>query len=224
MRPLVIVRPEPAATATAQAAGKLGMRPVILPLFAIGPLDWEAPDPSGFDALLLTSANAVRHAGGELGRLSSLPAHCVGEATAAAAREASITVASVGDGGVDALLATIPFGTRLLHLCGTDRRAPAEAGHSIRSIPVYRSAEIDPGEALAGIEGAVVAIHSPRAGSVLGLRAAESGLRRASVALAAISEAAAEAAGDGWEVVAAAERPTDSALLSLALRLCDKRS
>jgi uroporphyrinogen-III synthase len=36
-----------------------------MPLFAIVPLDWTAPDPAQFDGLVLTSANAVRHAGEE---------------------------------------------------------------------------------------------------------------------------------------------------------------
>ena len=165
----------------------------------------------------------IRHGGGEVERLTSLPAYCVGEATAAAAREAGFTVAGTGEGGVDSLLATVPSGTRLLHLSGADRQAPAETGHSIHAIPVYRSVEIDPGNALAGIEGAVVAVHSPRAASVVARRAAELGLGRETVAIAAISEAAAKAAGRGWDTVEVAEHPTDSALLSLAARLCDKR-
>jgi uroporphyrinogen-III synthase len=39
--------------------------------------------------------------------------------------------------------------------------------------------------------------------------------------IAAISAAAAEAVGDGWNEVAIAERPTDEALLALAARLCN---
>ena len=223
MRPLVIVRPEPGATATAKAAAELGLQPVAAPLFSVEPLDWTAPEPAEFDALLLTSANAVRYGRKQLGRLAALPAYCVGQATAAAASHAGLSVAGAGEGGVDDLLAVIPHDIRLLHLCGSDRHAPAQSGHSIRAIPVYRSAEVDPGSALERIEGAVVAVHSPRAASVLARRVAESGLRRGTVAIAAISESAANAAGSGWESVDVAERPTDPALLSLALRLCDKR-
>ena len=217
------MRPEPGASATAKAAEALGLKPIVVPLFEVGPIAWDAPDPGEFDAILLTSANALRHGGGQLDRLASLPAYCVGEATAAAALEAGFTVAGAGEGGVDELLAAIPAGTRLLHLCGADRREPAGAGHSIRSIPVYRSAEVDPGDALAGIKGAVVAVHSPRAASAFARRAEQSGLRRETIAIAAISKAASEAVGDGWEAVEVAERPTDAALLSLASRLCEKR-
>ena len=48
------------------------------------------------------------------------------------------------------------------------------------------------------------------------------GLNRASIQIAAISAAAARAAGTGWARIETAERPTDEALLALAERLCDK--
>jgi uroporphyrinogen-III synthase len=38
----------------------------------------------------------------------------------------------------------------------------------------------------------------------------------------AISDAAAEAAGRGWEAVEVADQPNDEALLALAARLCNK--
>jgi uroporphyrinogen-III synthase len=43
---------------------------------------------------------------------------------------------------------------------------------------------------------------------------------RSRTAIAAISDAAAQAAGTGWERVAAAARPHDAELLSLAARMC----
>jgi uroporphyrinogen-III synthase len=42
------------------------------------------------------------------------------------------------------------------------------------------------------------------------------------VAVAAISAAAADAAGGGWAAIEAAETPTDDALLALVARLCNK--
>jgi uroporphyrinogen-III synthase len=44
---------------------------------------------------------------------------------------------------------------------------------------------------------------------------------RGSVAVAAISEAAAEAAGTGWQAIEATKEPNDDALLALAARLCN---
>jgi uroporphyrinogen-III synthase len=45
---------------------------------------------------------------------------------------------------------------------------------------------------------------------------------RSTIIIAAISQAAAEAAGGGWAAVETAARPTDEALLALAERLCNK--
>ena len=65
-------------------------------------------------------------------------------------------------------------------------------------------------------------VHSPRAGRAFADAADRLGLDRASIQIAAISAAAAEASGTGWARIESAERPTDEALLALAQRLCDK--
>lgn len=223
MRPLVIVRPEPGASATAAAAQQAGLRPLVLPLFRIEPVEWRVPRTSPFDGLLLTSANAVRFGRDELGRLSGLPAYCVGESTAAAARDAGFSIATVGEGGIDALLELLPGNLRLLHLCGTERREPAAPKQTISAVPVYRAAELPPPTSLSQLAGAVVAVHSPRSADRLGVVADETGLRRETIAIVAISGEAAAAAGDGWQSVSAAGEPTDAALLALASSLCNKR-
>lgn len=218
MRPLVVVRPEPGARATARAAEKLGLTAIVMPLFEIEPVEWAAPDPEDFDGLLLTSANALRQAWTELARLVHLRAHCVGEATAAAAREAGLSVATVGTSDLDGLLALLPGDLRLLHLCGVDHREPTSPNQAITHVPVYRAVALPAPDGIADMKAAVVAIHSPRAAS----RLAELIDDRGTVGVAAISAAAAKAAGEGWLTVEAADRPTDSALLALASRLCNK--
>lgn len=220
MRRLFILRPEPGASESGKRARGLGLDPVIVPLFEIMPVDWTAPNPAEFDALLLTSANAVRNAGAQLERVQRLPVHAVGEATAKAARAAGLRVTARGEGGVDALLASIPVESRLLHLCGEDRREPQAPRQQIVAIPVYRSRPRSPDGALSDIAGSVAAVHSPRAAARLAglVPAAE----RASVRIAAISTAAAEAAGDGWACVAIAAAPEDGAVLALAASLCEK--
>ena len=104
MRRVVVLRPEPGASATGKRARKRGLDPIILPLFELEPVAWQAPDPHGFDGLLLTSANAVRMGGDQLKGLRGLPVHAVGEATAKAAREAGFDIASTGNAGIDGLL------------------------------------------------------------------------------------------------------------------------
>jgi uroporphyrinogen-III synthase len=222
MKPLVILRPEPGASATAEAARQCGLDPVVMPLFEVRSVEWEVLEADQFDGLLLTSANAIRHGGAGLGALRILPAHCVGEATARAAREAGFTVASVGSGRVDSLLQSLPDHLRLLHLCGFHRREPMSPRQAIHAVPVYRSDEKSPSDGFGEIEGSVVAIHSPRAGSRFSLLVDEFGLSRGEIEIAAISPEAAEAAGSGWEAVAAAEDPSDGALLAIAARLCNK--
>ena len=219
MRRLVIVRPEPSASATARRARTLGLDAFAMPLFELEPVAWEVPDPCDFDALLLTSANAVQHGGAGLDTLLALPVYAVGEATAAAARDAGFGVAGVGDKDVDRLLGSIPPGVRLLHLCGEHRVEPKS--RPITAVPVYRAAEISAPDRLERITGQTVALHSPRAGTRVAELADRAGVDRGTVRIAAISEAAAFAAGGGWQQCEAADQPTEAALLALAARLCD---
>jgi uroporphyrinogen-III synthase len=213
---MLVLRPEPGASETARRARDLGLEVVAIPLFEVEPVAWAIPAAERFDALLLTSANAVRCAGEGLRQLRALPAHAVGAATADAAREAGLAVASRGDDGVDGLLESLPAELALLHLCGEHRRAPRDARHKITAIPVYRAKAI-PRPELADAKHAVALIHSPRAGE----RFAELVGDRSTVAIAAISAAAAAAVGAGWERVDTAAHPTDDALLALAARLCN---
>ena len=216
MRRLLVLRPEPGASTTVERARELGLDALATPLFEIEPLSWEMRNQEGFDALLLTSANAVRMAGEKRDSLRGLPAYAVGETTALAAREAGLDVAAVGDSGVDHLLSSIPAGQRLLHLCGEDRREPAAPGRRITPVPVYRAKPVERPN-LSGAAAAVALVHSPRAGR----RFAELMDERGSIAIAAISAAAADAVGQGWETVEAAPQPNDEALLALAARLCN---
>jgi uroporphyrinogen-III synthase len=223
MSRVIVLRPEPGATETVERARGLGLEATAVPLFAIEPLEWEAPEPSSFDALLLTSANAVRSAGEQLKDLRGLPVHAVGKATGDAAREAGFDIASSGDAGAERLLRSLEADMKLLHLCGEDRTSPEGARQQITAIPVYRSHAIEPAPNLEAAGAAVVLVHSPRAGKRLGELAGEQGLDRKNISLAAISAAAADEAGEGWKVVEHAERPTDDAVLALAERLCDNR-
>lgn len=215
MKKLLLLRPEPGLSASANRAAVLGLEVLRCSLFRVVPLEWELPDPLHFDALLLTSANAVRHAGEKLARLAGLPVHAVGPSTAAAAREAGFHVETVGSGNVSDLVEQLPPALRLLHLAGEDHRPDGDA--RIERRIVYRSTAIaDPG--LPPLDGLVVAVHSPRAGG----RLAELASARGNTEIVAISDAAAAACGDGWADVAIAEEPTDKSLLALAARLCHK--
>jgi uroporphyrinogen-III synthase len=217
MKRVLVLRPEPGASATVERAREQGLDAFAVPLFEIESLPWAVPDPADIDALLLTSANAVRYGGEGLRMLINLPAYAVGEGTAEAARKAGFEIAGIGSAGVDRLLSAIPSHLKLLHLCGEDRREPLAPRQEIASIPVYRATEI-PDPDLRGLGACVALIHSPRAGRHF----AELIPDHSGIAIAAISPAAAEAVGTGWELVETAGEPSDDALLALAARLCNK--
>jgi uroporphyrinogen-III synthase len=178
------------------------------------------PDPARFDALILTSANAPRLAGPGLDALAHLPVFAVGPATAAAARARGLTVAETGDGDGAELVATLTARgfERALLLAGRERRVHA-GGVVAEAITVYASdlLSID-ARTIATLAGSVALLHSARAAQRL---AELAGAARASIRLAVIGDAVANAAGPGWAQVAAAPAPDDAALIALARRLAD---
>ena len=220
MKRLVVLRPEPGGSATVERARQRGLIAIAIPLFKVRPVEWDTPDVTAFDALLLTSANAVRLGGDKLAELRALPVHAVGAATASAAREAEFDVASIGDAGVDRLLGSLERDLRLLHLCGEDRWIPNQPRQEITPVAVYRAEETLAD--LSPASGSVVLIHSPRAGERFAALVDQAGIARGSIALAAISSAAARAAGEGWAAVEFGQSPDGDALLALAERLCNK--
>ena len=195
----------------------MGLDVIGCPLYQVEPVAWQVPEPAGYDGLLLTSANAVRHGGAELDKLKALSAHAVGAATASAARAAGFTLETVGDGDIVDLLSNLPPDIRLLHLAG-ERHREVDDSRIERRI-VYRSAAILKPR-LPELGGLVIAVHSPRAGA----RLAELADRRDATMIAAISTTAAETCGAGWEKIEAAEQPSDESLLALAARLCHTSS
>ncbi|MGN7997782.1 uroporphyrinogen-III synthase [Sphingomonas sp. 22176] len=218
-RAIAVLRPEPGNRITAAAVEGRGRTAIRLPLFETRPLAWEVPDPAAYDALILTSANAVRWAGQGLGALRALPVLAVGEATASAARRAHLDVVAVGDAGAAAVVAQAEAEgiRRALHLAGRERTL--EAGGIVAAVlPVYAS-EVLPvtAEQVAALVGCVTLVQSARAGA----RLAEIVPDRRAVLLAAISEAAAQGAGQGWRATAIAPRPETEALIDLAIALAD---
>ena len=213
---VLILRPEPGAGESAARAQALGLDPVVAPLFTVRPLAWQPPE-GRFDALLLTSANAARHAG----VLPELPCYAVGEATAAAAHGAGLAEVVTGpsDGAAALALAAADGRRRILHLCGQDHVPLAAPGIEVVRRSVYAADALTalPAAAAAALAGgAIVLLHSPRAARIF---AALAGARE-TLRIAAISPAAAAAAGHGWSEVRIARAPRDQALLELAAQLC----
>jgi uroporphyrinogen-III synthase len=211
---LIVLRPQPAADATAERARALGLDVAVAPLFAIAPMAWDAPDLQNFDALLFTSASAVRAAGEQLARFAHLPVVTVGDATADAARAASLNVVETGEADGKAVVSATRF-QKLLHLAGR-RHAPLDDPR-VTSIPVY-AAKVLPAPELPA-QG-VALLHSGRAARRFAAIVAD----RQNYHLVAISAQVAEEAGPGWASVTAATRPRDVDMLALAAPLCESRN
>lgn len=221
--PLLILRPQPGNDATAARARDLGLSVVQAPLFAPAALSWDAPEAAAFDALLLTSANALRYGGRGLDHYRPLPTGCVGTATADAARAAGFAVTWVGDRDGDSLLDSLsrstPMPNHIVWLCGAEHSAlTVPDGMTLLPVPVYQAAEAPVDPAKLPLE-AVVMLHSSRAATRF--RALVDDPSR--YVLVPISAKVAAAAGPGWRDVQFPDSPDDSKMVAIAAKLCHEQ-
>lgn len=222
-RPLAVLRPEPGASATVERIVAAGHAALRLPLFHVERRPWPEIDPAEHDALVLTSANALRCAGSKLSALLPLPVWAVGKATARAAATAGCRVVATGNAGAEALLdcAEQAGVRRALWLGGESLRLDGHPAVS-RIVRVYASVPtpLQPTAVQALVDG-VALVHSPRAAATLRAALDAHRISPGALRLAAISPAAAAAAGDGWERVAIAPSPSDNSLVATAIGLAD---
>lgn len=224
MTRLVIVRPEPGATATLLAARALGLDAQAHPIFVVRAIPWTPVPREEIDAVILGSANAVRHGGAALDDLRGLPAYCVGQTTATAAEAAGFPVARIGTGGLQQVLhALAPEHRRLLRLAGVSRvpltlppGVTMETRAVYASVPMPMEMRLD--QALE--EPTVVMLHSGEAADHFAAICTEALIDRSRIALAVIGPRVAHIAGAGWARVETAETPSDAALLALAREMC----
>ena len=224
IRPLLILRPLDGAMQTERRAKALGLQTIVDPLFAVESMQWSAPAAQDFDALLLTSANAVTFGGAQLDAYKSLPVLAVGRATAEAAEHAGFELAQTGGSGGQQLVNALQADRyrRILWLAGEQHSVLDPGDRQLDIVPVYRSRAVALGEqAVACLQTeTVVLIHSARAARHL-----VSEMDRLKIGLArhhavVFSTKVAESAGRGWRSLHIADRPDDESLLSLATRLC----
>ncbi len=224
MIPVVVFRPQPGCDASVAGAKVLGLEAYGFPLFTVAPLAWEAPEPESFDALLIGSANALRHGGAALESYRGKPAYAVGETSAAAARAAGFAVEAVGAGGLQELLGQIrPEHRRLLRLAGRERvPLTVPAGFTLAECVVYASKpQPMPPELVALLaRPALVLLHSAEAAGHFDRECISRAIDRSQIAIAAIGPRVADAAGEGWAALTSAASPGDPALLALAREMC----
>lgn len=222
--PLLVLRPEPGNAATVAAALDLGMEAIAAPLFTVQPVAWDTPD--DVDALLIGSANAIRHAGPGLAAYAGLPTYTVGAATALAAREAGLDVIAVGSGGLQPVLDMVTH-PRLLRLAGQER-VPLTPPPHVRMVErvVYAATPLPLPRIAArlmlthALPGVAVALHSAAAATHLAGEMDRLDLPREKLHLIALGPRIAQAAGTGWAAIHTAPAPDERSLLALACQVC----
>lgn len=164
---VLVTRPEPDASRTAERLIAAGHEVVIAPLQEIRPLSIAKPE-GEFDAVAATSANALRHASERIvADLAPLPCFVVGPETARAARDAGFADVRTGPGAarglVDIVRNTVMAGGRIAYLCGRQRKPDLEyrlgaAGFSVVAVEIYETAVVEkPADLIAdGIDAALV--------------------------------------------------------------------
>jgi uroporphyrinogen-III synthase len=232
MRRVLITRPEPGASRTAQKLAELGFEPVLLPLSETRPLPVNGNAvPIDAAAVAVTSANAIRHAAPELlSALSSLPCHAVGTKTTQAARSAGFSSVREGPGEALALADQIAasFSGSLVYLCGRVRLIGFEdrlAGSGVRVHPLesYDTVSLEYSDEAVSVHLAdrpvdAVLLYSAKAAHAFGALAERSGTRHLfeGAGLFVLSQRIASALGQyGCAAASVAAQPTEQALLTL---------
>lgn len=218
----IVLRPEPGNAQSCDRLRQAGLEALAVPLFRIVPREWDLPDALP-EAVLFTSANAVRVAGPKLARLAALPCFAVGRTTADAAREHGFCriESAERDATAAVWLARTQGVGNLLHLAGAEFTPFDPHGLSIERRIVYAAEPVDAVAALsdAAARASIILVHSRRAGARLKELAHRAGLSACVFDLAAISQQAALGAGEGWRRIAIAASPNDQALVAEAARL-----
>jgi len=227
---VLVFRPQQDAERSAQALRERGRDPVVAPLFQIVP-SGEKPPKGPFDALVLTSANAVP-AVETLPKTwrSTLPAFCVGTRTADTVGKLGFTAHSAQGGRADLLaliLERLPTGQKLLFVAGRDRHEDLpqklrDAGHEVAVWTAYEAKAVDalPASAADALRdgSADAALHySPRSAQIFLDLAAKAGLAEQAQALPQLAlsiEVAAPLIAAGSDTVLVAEHPEEAALFA----------
>lgn len=153
--PVLITRAEPGASETAQRVEALGLSAIVSPVLSMQARgDTSLPAPSALSGLIFTSANGVR-AYSQRSGARSLPAWCVGPATASAARAAGFVDVQESAGNAADLAQFIadnnaPTPAPLLHVAnaaakGDLKRHLETLGFAVDFAPLY---EMSPAEGL----------------------------------------------------------------------------
>jgi uroporphyrinogen-III synthase len=234
---LLVTRSQPSASETAFALRTHGHEPIVAPLSGLEILSEVEADDGPWDAILLTSVNALwgAIALASSARWRGVPVFAVGEHTAQAAREQGFTAVTSAAGDVgdlaNLIAARLTPPARLLYLAGEERAgdlagALRAKNFAVDMVQVYRmvTAKTLPSNAAAALTGEIDGVlHFSRRSAEAFLTAARnSGLLEAAlrkpVHYCLSPQIAEPLQAAGAVDVRAAERPDQAALLALISR------
>ncbi|MEL7188214.1 MAG: uroporphyrinogen-III synthase [Pseudomonadota bacterium] len=221
--PILVIRPKPGLSQTLSLGREMGLNMHGFALSEVQPVTWEIPQRDGYDALLLGSANAIRHGGANLSKLTHLPVHAVGEATAREAKEAGFEIERTGKGGLQTILDQVSAPIHYLRLVGNEYvelRPPK--GVSFDPIQVYDVVPRQFSCEAANIldEAPIVLLHSGAMTRQFANECNRLGVDRSTITLAAMGPRIAEPAGVGWAAIHVSDEPNDAALLEMVRSVC----
>jgi uroporphyrinogen-III synthase len=232
---MLVTRPDPDAGETAARLAALDIEAALCPLLRHETLPTSLPEPTGFAAIALTSANALRalEERGVLDQFTSIPVYTVGDRTAALAEEMGFgSVQSAGGslGDLVELLAHAKLTGPVFYPAGRDQsgdlaKSLAPSGVMVITAQVYamHAATALPEQIIGELEdGSIDAVlfYSRRTAETFA-RLCEGRLSRLSrleLGMLCLSETIAEPLIDAHFVrVGLADYPSEEAMMALAL-------
>lgn len=227
---VLVTRPEPGASGTAERVREAGFLPVIAPLLTVEPRAADLPPPDSLRAIVIASRQAlpalsVSYAG--------LPLFAVGDSTAEAARRQGFVDVRSAAGDAEALARLVarslpPDGPPLLLATGLDqgiylKNLLERAGLTVMRREVYAARPVvslpeAARDMIRNARGGWVLLFSRETAFCFGRLVQDAGLVDgcATLSLAAISPQVAEAVGDlPWRTIRVAMDPTENAVLAL---------
>ena len=236
--PVIIVRAQPGAAKTRAGVEALGYSAVSSPVLTLqSDPNVQLPPIERFSGLVFTSANGARFFAEKYSD-RSLPAWCVGPATATAAEEAGFETVHESSGNAVALAAFIastiaPPDKPLLHVAnaaakGDFKREMKMRRYKVRFAPLYRAArapKLDEGvkAAMTADRDCIILIHSAKGAEAF--HALAGSLPKSGAHIVAISSVAARPLRDkGYKSIHIAARPNENALMRTLQSVMDKLS
>lgn len=244
MPSVLITRPRATAEPLAKELERFGYRAVVEPLLEITPLSTPRPQGNGYDAVMITSGNALpalEARSNEIADLFNLPCFCVGPRTAekAAAFGFRQLQTTENDGIELARLAASALGKNslVLHIAGRDVDSKAQQeleqqGHRVTVWPVYEATPVTAFTAktqtlLKQQQLDAIMVYSPRTAVTLSGLLKQDALEACCPQLAAICLSDAVAAvlkPFPWRRLAAAPAPAERAIIACLQETCPVKS